>query len=186
MDLRSSALRGSAVLVLVAGVGAAALLLLGPDQEADESPSLQFGNRRYENVEGGYEFLYPREWHLTAAGTRTKVVSPERDVVVSIGLAPPGGLGAASDAFVASVREAYDDVETTSTERDRIAGNAAVFVGGSAVTNEGEPIRFLTVTVGDSGRNYAIGVFVPGAAEPTEVLPTVRGMIDSFRPSHSV
>lgn len=174
------ALTGFIGLLLLAALGVGVVVLLTPDVPPED---LRFGTRPHRNAAAGYEFLYPDGWRLEEEGTTTTLINPEGDIVISFGVGPAGDLMEASESFVETLRTAYEEVQLTGTETESIGGSRAIVVGGGGVIDRGQRVRFLAITVGAVPRNHVIGVFVPADADPETVLPSVRRVIGSFRPT---
>jgi hypothetical protein len=147
------------------------------------SPSVQTPSvptARHTNAAAGYSFLRPVGWEVSDSGTVSELTGPDRDVTVSFGLGPDGGLRAASEELAASIEDTYDDAELEGARREDIAGRPAIVVGGSAVNEAGVSLRFLAITLRIGGENYSISVFVSDASDPVRILPSVEDIIVSF------
>lgn len=152
----------------------------GPTAESPTAQNPTAQDARHTNGAAGYSFLHPAGWDVSDRGTVSELVGPDRDVNLSFGLGPEGDLREASSQFAASIAEAYDEVHLQGSRRESIAAHSAIVVGGTAVNQAGVGVRFLAISIGMDGRNYAISVFVADASDPVRVLPVVEDIISSF------
>jgi hypothetical protein len=110
-----------------------------------------------------------------------RVVSPDADASVSIGLGGKGNLQTVAVRFVGDLEEAYRRVALTGFQLTLVDGEPAVSFNGSAVSNRGVALRFQAISVAGPTRNYSLAVFVAADASPEEVLPPIQEIVDSFR-----
>jgi hypothetical protein len=174
---------GIAVLVAVA-IGLAVALAGGDDPEAAPASTgapVRLANH-YENEAGGYAFRYPKGWEVRADGTATTLTNPAGDVIVTFGLGPAGRLPVAAQRLADSLSAAYTDIENLGTQEQTVGGHPALMVGGIGTNEHGVRVRFLAITVSTPEGNRSISVFTPEGSSPSEVLPPVQGVVDSFRP----
>lgn len=167
------------IAVLVAGMAFAGVF------DSDEAPppggSGVRGMTHHANRDGGYAFSYPSEWKLRDKGTTSTVTAPDSEQIVSFGNAPRGSLRRASRRFLAQIVGAYEDPVLSGAELQQVDGHRALAVAGEAINDAGVDIRFLTVTVVGGRNNYGIVVYTNAAASPTETLPVMQAILDSFR-----
>jgi predicted Zn-dependent protease len=187
---RPRSTRSWEVLIVLGVAGVAVLItesLFAPPRQSagppSSTPSPTVQSERHTNATAGYSFLRPAGWEVVDSGTASELTSPDRDVIVSFGLGPEGGLREASAEFTASIEDAYDEVRLHEPRREEIAGREAIVAGGSAVNDADVAIRFLAITVGIDGEIYAISVFVADASDPVRVLPAVEDIVASFEPA---
>jgi hypothetical protein len=173
-------MRKAAVGLLLTGA-VAAWLLTRPVTRPLERP-LTLGTRLYVNAEASYEFRYPAAWNLREQGTTSRLTSPDGETVLSFGQGAEGSLDEASDRFLESFQESYEDVDLGAGQRQAIGGNPSIVVSGTGTNNAGVRIRFLAITVRGREQNYAIAVFTAATSDPDQVLPPVQRIVDSFRP----
>jgi hypothetical protein len=107
----------------------------------------------------GYSFDYPSGWRMRNAGAVTKVSSPQRHIVVSVGPGSNVPLPKASQSFIALVRKQYEDVQIRLEARTLIEGRRAFLSKGTATTNRGVRIRIVAVALSHVGRPYLIAGF---------------------------
>lgn len=172
------------VLVVLASL-AGAILLWWPGPQPAVAPPRSAADpdaRLHRNAEAGYEIRSPSDWRVTESGTVTRLASPDRTVVVTVGVGPRGSLGQASDRLVASLRASYADVRLSGTEPEPIFGNRSLVAGGTAINDRGDGVRFLAIAIAAPEENYAMTVFIPEAADPFGLLPDLRRIVHSFRP----
>jgi hypothetical protein len=133
------------------------------------------------NHDGGYALSYPVGWQASTSASRTEVLSPGRDVSVSVGLGSRGKLAATTDGFVALLRDGYRDVEVTARHRDRVAGRPALAVAGQATNPDGARLNWLATGVQRKGRDLLVVIFSDSAADPAAVLPPTQRIISSLQ-----
>lgn len=179
--------RDALIVIVSAGVAVALVFFVfapfrrsAPPPTRSPSPTIQ--SMRHTNAAAGYSFLRPVGWEVSERGTVSELTAPGGDVIVSFGLGPDGSLRDASTEFVASVADAYEEVQVQGPEREDIAGRSAIVAGGTAVNQAGVAIRFIAIAFRIEGQNYAISVFVADASDPVRVLPSVEDVIASFEP----
>jgi hypothetical protein len=164
--------RGSVVSLLLAGTAAAALGIwiasLGtklpePSTFINELTTEEGSNARVDRS-GGYSFRYPAGWELQTEGAVSKVSSPDRRMVVSVGPGPAGSLRQATDAFVALFERQYRSPEVSSRGRQSVGGSPALLTGGTAINDHGAEMRLFSIALNKAGRNYLITGFSDAAA----------------------
>jgi hypothetical protein len=145
-------------------------------------PDARFATTSYENTAGGYSFRHPPDWAVERDGTSTRLLSKDRSVAVSFGLAAAPDLTAASDALVAEIRRGYEDVRILGTERQLVGGLPALQVFGSGTNERGVGVRFVAISIeGPQGRPaFAITAFTAEEADPDRVVPTLNEIVASF------
>jgi hypothetical protein len=111
----------------------------------------------------------------------SRVISPDEDASVSIGLGGKGNLQDVAIRFVGELEDAYRRVALTGFQLTLLDGEPAVSFNGSAVSDRGVAIRFQAISVAGPNRNYSLAVFVAADASPGEVLPPVQEIVNSFR-----
>jgi hypothetical protein len=107
----------------------------------------------------GYSFDYPVGWRMRNAGAVTKVASPKRRIVISVGPAPDATLTKASRDFVTLLRKQYERVRVTGHARTSVEGRRALLSTGTAMTHRRVGIRIAALTLSDGGRAYLIAGF---------------------------
>jgi hypothetical protein len=133
------------------------------------------------NDEAGYSFTYPPSWDLTDDGTASKVTSPDMAAIVSFGLGAGGGMEEASDRFVSSLEDTYEDLEITGTVQSELAGAPATTVTAEATNDAGIRILIQAITVAAPDRNYAISTFTAAGVD-SGLSEAVEEIVASFRP----
>ncbi|MBI4259579.1 MAG: hypothetical protein HY658_03340 [Actinobacteria bacterium] len=170
--------RGLGAVIATAALAVVLAVVAGGDRIAvPDGPSLP----RFTNEAAGYSFAHPEGWTATSEGTASKLTSPGRDLIVSFGLAPAGTLEQVSRKAVAQLSRNYRDAQFFGSEREEIAGRPAFLVAGRGENAAGVPIRFMAIALGGPGGRHVIYVFSAEGADPAEVLPTVEGIVGSFR-----
>src|SRR5919106_4699857 len=111
-----TARRDALIVVVSAGLAVVlALFLFAPPRRSGPPPTPTSppptGSMRHTNATAGYSFLRPAGWEVSERGTVSELTGPDGDVIVSFGLGPDGSLEDASTEFVASVGDAYEDVQ---------------------------------------------------------------------------
>jgi hypothetical protein len=145
-------------------------------------PDAQFATVSYENAAGGYSFRHPPGWGIRRQGTTTRLLSEDRSVAVSFGVASAEDLNAASEALVAEIRRRYRDVRILATERQMVGGLPAIQVFGTGTNDRGVGVRFVAISIeGPSGHPaFGITAFTAEGADPEGVLPTLNEIVASF------
>lgn len=139
-------------------------------------------SRFHQNDEAGYELRYPRGWLVTERGSVTRLTRPDRKVIVTVGIGAGGSLHHASESLVSSLRASYSNVRLSDVAPDFVFGNRSLVVGGTVTNERGQTLRVLAITIETDEENYALTVFVPGDARPSDVLPQIRRIVESIRP----
>lgn len=166
-------------LVVLGLLGAAAGVVLGLQWG---KPDARFATVSHENAAGGYAFRHPPGWGIQEQGTTTRLLSRNRSVAVSFGVATARDLNAASEALVAEIRQGYRDVRILATERQMVGGLTAIQVFGTGTNDRDVGVRFVAINIeGPSGRPaFAITAFTAEGADPKTVLPTLNEIVASF------
>lgn len=175
-------------LVLAVLVAAAIALKASVDPATDPAPAEPALDRavgRYVNVGGGYGFSAPTDWSVLSASSTAQVTSPGGTVTISVQVAPEGAVGTASEAFVGDLTAAWTDVQTEAAQPRTVGDLPGLSVGGDAIDENGEPIRFHTIVIDSGARNHAISVVVPRAWNAALFMPAVEVVASSFRPVDS-
>jgi hypothetical protein len=176
--------RGSVVSLLLAGTAAAALGIwiasLGaklpePSTFVNELSTGDAGSKTRDGGGSGYKFRYPAGWELQTEGAVSKVSSPDRRMVVSVGPGPAGSLRQTADAFVALFERQYQSPEVSSRGRLSVGGSPALLTGGTAINDHGAEMRLFSIALKKAGRNYVITGFSDAAAvEPSTLSARVQ------------
>lgn len=175
------------IALLVIGVIVAGLAFAGVfDSDDDDAPPSTGSSRpameMHTNKAGGYSFSYPAKWKVRKDGSTSVATAPGSEQIVSFGTAPDGPLRRAARRFLSQVVRAYEEPALSAAELQTIDDRRALAVAGEAVNESGIAIRFLTVTVaGGRNGNYGIAVYTNAAADPTQTLPVMQTILDSFR-----
>ena len=171
--------------LLVIGAIVAGLAFAGVFDSDDDAPPAAGASgpamETHTNRAGGYSFSYPSKWKVRNDGSTSVITAPGSEQIVSFGTAPDGPLRRAARRFLSKVVRAYEDPTLSAAELQTIDDHRALAVAGEAVNETGIDIRFLTVTVAGGRGNYGIAVYTNAAADPTETLPTMQAILDSFR-----
>jgi hypothetical protein len=175
--------RGSIVSVVLAGTGAAALGIwiasLGaklpePSTFLNEVTTAE-GSKGRVDRSGGYSFRYPDGWELQTEGAVSKVLSPDRRMVVSVGPGLDDSLRQTSDEFVALVERQYQGVNVSSGARVSVDGSPGLITSGTAINERGAEIRLFAIAMDESGRHYLVTGFSDTVAvEPTTLSARVQ------------
>ena len=174
---------------IAAGLALIVLVLVAVALKASLDPSVDPARAaqgregaRYVNVGGGYGFLAPMDWSVVSASSTAQVTSPGGSITISIQVAPEGAVGAASAAFVRDLTAAWPEAQTE-VPRPRAVGDLpGLSVGGTAVDETGDGIRFLSIVVDSGARNHAISVSVPREWNESMYMPAVDVVLSSFEP----
>jgi hypothetical protein len=134
------------------------------------------------NEAGGYRLMAPDGWKVSQQGPTTKLTSPGKQAVVSVGTGNPGALQDAGALFFQQVGRHYENPKLTGVEGKQIGSRPALVYGGLGINDEKVKIKFLAITVQGKPRNYAISVFTAADSDPQQVLPKVNSVVGSFRP----
>jgi hypothetical protein len=153
-----------------------------PSIPSSAEPALGHEVGRYVNVGGGYGFLAPSGWSVLSASSTAQVMSPGGTVTISIQIAPEGAVGAASEAFVGDLTAAWTDPHIEPRRPGRVGDLPGLSVGGTAIDETGDPIRFLSIVVDSGARNHAISVSAPRAWDAALYMPAVNVVLSSFEP----
>lgn len=159
-------------LVLALGLGVTALVL--DDDSTPDSDAVV-------NRAGGYQLMAPEGWDVTKEGPITKLTSPRKDALISVGTGNPGPLHAAGALFFQQVGRHYENTKLTGVEGQQVGPRPALVYGGLGVNKQNVKINFLAITVEAKPTNYAISVFTAADSNPQEVLPRVNSVVDTFR-----
>jgi hypothetical protein len=134
------------------------------------------------NEGGGYLFSYPDTWEITSTGDRTRLISPDDEVIITFGTGPSGSLEETSDRVLENVTRSYSAVELVAPEIERTPqGFRSVVAGGDALEATGARVRFLSITIQGPDENRAIIVRFAPSADPIEALPAIQEIVSSFR-----
>jgi hypothetical protein len=182
--------RGSVVSVVLAGTAAAALgiwiaslgtTLPEPSTFINE-PKTTEGSKPRVDRGGGYSFRYPAGWELQTEGAVSVVSSPDRRMVVSVGLGADDGLHQTSDALIAQIEKQYQSVHLSSGSRVSIDGSPALLTSGTVVNERGSEIRLCALAMDESGRHYLVTGFSDTAAvEPTTLAARVQEIAQTLQ-----
>ena len=145
------------------------------------TPEPRLAKKAHANHRAGYAFSYPPGWRLREKGSVSRVISPDRNASVSVGLGGKGNLQDVAIRFVGELEEAYRRVALTGFQLTLLDGEPAVSFNGSAVSDRGVGLRFQAISVAGPERNYSLAVFVAADASPKEVLPPIQEILNSFR-----
>jgi len=172
----------AAGLVCVAAAPAAIVRFAdGPSSEQRADPAEAARRERYVDAEGGYGFRVPGGWSVRGSGSTTQVASPDGNAVVSILVAPPGDIEAASEASVESISADWTDAQSEAPRPRTVGDLPALSAGGTAIDGSGAPIRFLSIVIDSGTRNHAIWVTVPQAVDAGSFLPSIEKILASFK-----
>lgn len=173
----------AAGLVLIVLVLVAVAMKASDDPSAASEPAARGrGGARYTNVGGGYGFLAPMDWSVVSASSTAQVTSPGGSITISIQVAPEGAVGAASEAFVRDLAAAWSEARTEAPQPRPVGDLPGLSVGGTAVDEAGDAIRFLSIVVDSGARNHAISVSVPREWNESMFMPAVDVVLSSFEP----
>jgi hypothetical protein len=165
------------------GVGAASLVLHDlPEPSAilaELAPSDDVPKAKVEG-KGGYSFRYPSQWKMQTDGAVSKVSSPDRRIVVSIGPGPAGTLQLSSERFIATLERQYRDVHVSKEGSDPVDGAAALLVSGTMTNAQGLDIRLFAVAMSESGRQYFVAGFSRVEVLEQGLQGRVREIAESF------
>jgi hypothetical protein len=145
------------------------------------TPPPRLATEPHANSRAGYSFSYPPEWRLTEKGSAARIVSPGKEASISFGLGGKGSLRRVASQLVGELQDVYRNVSLTGFQLTLIDDEPAVAFTGSAVSRKDIPLRFQAISVAGEERNYSVTVFVAAEADPTEVVPPIQEMLDSFR-----
>lgn len=162
-------------------VGTSSLIAHVSARGDDQPPEPRLATKAHANARAGYTFSYPPGWTLRQKGSVARVMSPDADASVSIGIGGRGNLRTVAVRFVGELEETYRRVALTGFQLTLLDGEPAVSFNGSAVSNRGVALRFQAISVAGPARNYSVAVFVAADASPEEVLPPIQEIVDSFR-----
>lgn len=139
------------------------------------------GSERHINAEGGYAFRAPAGWNVQTSESSTRITSPTGNAVISILVAPDGGIDAVSDVSTGSIASEWSEIRSEAPRPRTVGDLPALSVGGTAVDGSGTPIRFLSIVIDSGTRNHAIWVSVPETFDATSILPSIDEILTSFR-----
>jgi hypothetical protein len=138
------------------------------------------------NEQAGYLFSYPDGWKLTRSGTSTTLVDPRSDLVMAFATAPSAPLEETTGRVLDGLTSPYRDVEiVTRASQLTEQGQNSLVLGGTAIDEAGNRIRFLVVTIEGQARNWSITVRYEPNADPTKSITAVEQIVGSFRTSES-
>ncbi len=148
--------------------------------ESEPKLSTRSAATRHRNDAGGYEFLAPPTWKVREQGPISKLVGPGRDLVVSLGPGPAGGLPHAYDEFAELLGKTYGNVRFGKIDARCAAGDLSVWRHGKGTNAAAEPFEFLAVII-ERSSGGAVGAF--GAWNPNvpQVRPLIHEVMKSFR-----
>ena len=131
------------------------------------------------NKKAGYSFGFPVGWKVVSEGSLSRITSPDRKVVISLGVAPAGSLAAASSEFLQLLRRDYNAVRFRDRDSVTINRARAARVTGNAVNQHDVAIRFTAVTLTRGGRNFTIAAFY----DPDTKVGNVESFFDAIAAS---
>ena len=142
------------------------------------------GFRVHRDQSAGYSFSYPADWELSASGETDRLVGPGGDVTISFSVTPGGSIQRLSERLVDSLANRYGDFELVAGDDGETAqGERSLVVGGQAVDTDGSTIRFVVITIRGPDGNRAITVRFSAEADPLDVSPRIRQIVESFKAS---
>jgi hypothetical protein len=163
------------------GVGIASL---GPDLRAPSTVGRGLGTSDQESevsdTEGGYTFRYPPGWSLQTDGGVSKVSSPDRAMIVSVGPWPANTLGEVSHSFMAMLDKQYRQVRISS-EDSGLGESGATLVSGTLTNQRGLKIRLFAIAINKSGRYYIVSGFSHADIAEDRLESRVREITQSFQ-----
>jgi len=176
----------AAVAVLVADTaGESARPTLGPAGSVEPPPTLPdessvSGVTEYVNTSQGYSFAYPPTWTIREEEGLTRLESPNGRIRVLFRTGVSGDLEIASGRLFDSLADITSNEQLIGVTREQIDGARSLLVSGTATDAEGEPVRFLAITIRGEPQNYGISIFVPRGSDPVRVLPRIEEIVASF------
>ncbi len=133
------------------------------------------------NEAGGYRVVVPEEWEVQQKGRATTLSSPDKQVVIAIGIGERGPLPEAGALFYQKVGRNYRDVQLLGVQAEQVGPRSALAYAGLGTNDRGVRLRFLAITVQNQPRNFGITVFTPANSDPQAVLPRVNRVVETFR-----
>ena len=150
--------------------------------DVNERDDFRFVTEIYENEGAGYSFRYPERWSVKSQGTASRLVRPDRHIVISFGLGPEGGLPVAYDEFVSLLGETYTDVVVDKVDATRVRDSVGVVLNGAATGTGGVRVRFLATIIERPDGQRAIGALAASDVTSDRFPPAVREILASFKP----
>jgi hypothetical protein len=176
------------VIVLIAVALGISVASLGRDLrplpliEKPEAARTEGASERQQSAQG-YSFGYPAGWRARNAGAVTKVSSPRRRIVVSVGPGPAGPLRRAARSFIALIRRQYEDVRVSRRATVRLGARTAFVSSGTATTKRGFRVRMIALALADGTSPYLIAGFSDAHVVPTNLEERVMAIARSLRRS---
>lgn len=133
------------------------------------------------NEAGGYRVVVPEEWEVQQNGRTTTLSSPDKEVLIRIGIGEQGPLPEAAALFFQKVGRNYRDVKLLGIQAEQVGPRLALAHAGTGTNTRGVRLRFLAITVQNQPRNFGITVFTPANSDPQAVLPRVNRVVETFR-----
>jgi len=134
------------------------------------------------NASGEYVFSYPAGWTVRETGTFTKLSSEDKQIAISFGLGPSGGIEPAYEDFVSLIDETYDRASVRLVRGDSVEGSLRVKLIGTATTEAGFPIWFTGRVIAPRGeQTLATLAAGPLKSRDTEA-ERANQILDSFEP----
>ncbi len=150
-------------------------------QDQEEQPPLDVALQTKVNHKAHYSFGYPRRWKAATEGTLSRITSPDRKVVISVGLAPAGDISRASSNFLRLLQGSYDRLRVREQEDVVVRQSPAVRLAGTAVNQHNVSLKFEAVTLGAGSRNFTIAAFYDPRTKVRRVGRMVDAVVSSFR-----
>ena len=132
------------------------------------------------NQAGRYSIRYPVGWTATALGSAAKLTPPRKDVVIGVAPAPRGTLDDSARRVTREVLRSYEGVKVLNRTKGSIAGRDSILYVGRGRNLARTRIQWMTITLRDEGRNFAVSVFTQSETDPREVLPLLQTVVGSL------
>lgn len=131
---------------------------------------------------GRFSLQVPTDLEIRRHGRAAQFVSPDRELVVAVAPVEGDTLRDSNGALLESLRGGgYARFAVLHRGRDVVEGRRVRTTYGQAVNDAGTPVRFVALVLDGKRHNYAISAFTPEGSDPTEVLPRLHALVNSFR-----
>lgn len=137
--------------------------------------------RTHVNKKAHYSFGYPPGWQVVSDGSLSRITSPDRKVVISLGVAASGSVETATSKLLSLLRQNYSPFRVKQRRTITVKEASGVRVAGSAENQHGLSLQFVTVTLAQKSRNFTIAAFYDPSTKTPEVGAVVDAIIESFR-----
>lgn len=152
---------------------------VAPDQDnAARTPRVE--TTRFFSRTGGFSLRVPEDMSVSRKGKSVLVADKDRTLVVTVGPGEGGPLALASRRYLGTLERTYQKFRLIDTRPQKVDGRPALTSYGHAVNNRAAKLRFVTLVVRATPRNYTITAYTSFDSDPAVVLPRVNALANGF------